>query len=93
MADTPIVEEAIADKDLYLSVIEHRRTFIGLRDFNYDTLLPQTLNIIPPAGIRENWKQDYRAMQESMIYESSPSFEQLIEKLTALNRRINDIRY
>ena len=29
-------------------------------------------------------------MQESMIYESSPSFEQLIEKLTALNRRIND---
>lgn len=93
MADTPIVEEAIADKDLYLSVIEHRRTFIGLRDFNYDTLLPQTLNIIPPEGIRENWKQDYRAMQESMIYESSPSFEQLIEKLAALNRRINDIRY
>ena len=93
MADTPIAEEAIADKDLYLSVIEHRRTFIGLRDFNYDSLLPQTLNIIPPEGIRENWKQDYRAMQESMIYESSPSFEQLIEKLTALNRRINDIRY
>lgn len=93
MADTPIAEEAIADKDLYLSVIEHRRTFIGLRDFNYDTLLPQTLNIIPPEGIRENWKQDYRAMQESMIYESSPSFEQLIEKLVALNRRINEIRY
>lgn len=93
MADTPIAEEAIADKDLYLSVIEHRRTFIGLRDFNYDTLRPQTLNIIPPEGIRENWKQDYRAMQESMIYESSPSFEQLIEKLAALNRRINDIRY
>lgn len=93
MADTPIAEEAIADKDLYLSVIEHRRTFIGLRGFDYNTLLPQTLNIIPPEGIRENWKQDYRAMQESMIYESSPSFEQLIEKLAALNHRINDIRY
>lgn len=90
MADTPIAEEAIADKDLYLSVIEHRRTFIGLRDFNYDTLLPQTLNIIPPEEIQENWKQDYLAMQESMIYESSPSFEQLIGKLATLNRKIND---
>ena len=29
-------------------------------------------------------------MQESMIYVSSPSLEQLIEKQTALNRRIND---
>ena len=93
MADAPIAAETIADKGLYLSVVEHRRTFIGLRGFNYDTLLPQTLNIIPPVGIREDWKQDYRAMQESMIYESSPSFEQLIEKLAALNRRINDIRY
>ena len=39
---------------------------------------------------KDQTAEDYRAMQESMIYESSPSFEQLIEKLAALNRRIND---
>ena len=93
IADTPIAEEALADKDLYLSVIEHRRTFIGLKGFNYDTLLPQTLSIIPPEAIRERWKEDYRSMQESMIYEESPSFEQLIEKLADLNRRINELQY
>jgi len=93
IADTPIAEEALADKDLYLSVIEHRRTFIGLKGFNYDTLLPQTLSIIPPEAIRERWKEDYRSMQESMIYEESPSFEQLIEKLADLNRRINKLQY
>lgn len=93
IADTPIAEEALADKDLYLSVIEHRRTFIGLKGFNYDTLLPQALCITPPEAIRERWKEDYRSMQESMIYEESPSFEQLIEKLADLNRRINKLQY
>lgn len=93
IADTPIAEEALADKDLYHSVIDHRRTFIGLKDFNYDTLLPQTLSIIPPEAVRERWKEDYRSMQESMIYEESPSFEQLIEKLADLNRRINKLQY
>lgn len=93
IADTPLAEQALTDRNLYLSVIKHRRTFIGLRGFNYDTLLPQTLNIIPPKEVRESWKQDYRAMQEAMIYETSPSFEQLIEKLSVLNRRINSLHY
>lgn len=87
--NTPIAEEALNDKELYLSVIEHRRTFIGLQGFDYSTLLPQTLSIVPPADIQELWRQDYRDMQESMIYGDSPSFDQLIEKLTLLNARIN----
>ncbi|MBO4435045.1 MAG: nucleotidyl transferase AbiEii/AbiGii toxin family protein [Bacteroidales bacterium] len=93
IADTPIAEEALSDKELYLSVIDHRRTFIGLKGFNYDTLLPQTLSIIPPESIRESWKQDYRSMQESMIYEESPTFDQIIDRLAALNRRINSVQY
>lgn len=44
MTDTTIADLALADKDLYLSVIGHRRTFIGLRGFDYGTLLPQTLS-------------------------------------------------
>jgi len=93
MAGTPIADQALNNKELYLSVIEHRRLFIGLKDFDYDTLFPQTLRIVPPNAIRESWKQDYRAMQESMIYEASPSFEQLINRLSALNRRINELQY
>ena len=93
MANTPIADQAPADKDLYLSVMDHRRTFIGLRGFNYHTLLPQTLNILPPAEVRDAWKKDYQSMQESMIYEESPSFEHLIEKLTELNKRINTLNY
>ena len=93
IVNTPIAEEALNDKDLYLSVMEHRRVFIGLRGFDYSTLLPQTLNIVPPADIQNLWRQDYRDMQESMIYGDSPSFEQLIEKLKMLNARINSLNY
>ena len=91
--NTPIAEEALNDKDLYLSVMNHRRIFIGLRGFDYSTLLPQALSIVPPADIQDLWRQDYRDMQESMIYGESPSFDQLIEKLSVLNTRINKLDY
>jgi hypothetical protein len=91
--NTPIADQALNDKELYLSVIEHRRVFIGLSGFDYSTLLPQTLNVLPSAEIQELWKQDYQAMRESMIYGESPSFDQLIENLQALNAHINTINY
>lgn len=34
-----------------------------------------------------------QTMQESMVYEESPSFEQLIDKLPALNERITALNY
>lgn len=43
-----VAEEALLDESLYRSVVEHRRKFIGLRGFNYDTLYPATLNLLPP---------------------------------------------
>ena len=91
--DTPIAERALGNKKLYLSVMEHRRVFIGLRGFDYSTLLPQTFNIVPPFDILEKWRQDYREMQNSMIYGNSPSYEHLIEKLKVLNNKINKLEY
>lgn len=48
MLKSQIAERAINDAVLYRQVIEHRRTFISLRDFDYATLYPATLNIVPP---------------------------------------------
>lgn len=88
MLKTPIAENAIYDEQLYRQVVEHRRTFIGLRGFDYDTLYPTTLNIIPPASIIEQWKADYENMCTHMIYGESVSFEELIDNLKDLNDRI-----
>lgn len=91
--ETPVAEQALADKELYLSVVEHRRTFIGLRGFDYSTLLPRTLDIIPPDSIIDSWRQDYKRMQETMIYGDSPSFNKMIETLKGLNQRIHTLDY
>lgn len=91
MLKTPIAENAIHDERLYRQVVEHRRTFIGLRGFDYDTLYPGTLNIVPPVSIKEQWKTDYENMRLHMIYGESVPFEELVNDLEGLNRRINDM--
>ncbi len=85
---TPIAERAISNKELYRQVVEHRRKFIGLRGFDYDTLYPNTLNIVPPTSVIEEWKTDYENMRMYMIYGESVSFEELVNRLKDLNETI-----
>lgn len=88
MLKTPIAERAINEKELYRQVVEHRRTFIGLRGFDYDTLYPATLNIIPPSEIIEQWQEDYENMRMYMIYGESVAFNELINSLVRFNTSI-----
>ena len=91
MMDTPVAERALSNKDLYNSVVEHRRIFIGLKGFDYSTLATSTMNIIPPENIIDLWKTDYEIMQNTMIYGSSLPFNKLINRMKQLNERINHI--
>ena len=91
MLKTPIAESAIRNEQLYRQVVEHRRTFIGLRGFDYDSLYPNTLNFIPPPSIIEQWKADYENMLTHMIYGETVSFEKLVNNLYELNKCINNI--
>lgn len=91
MLRTPIAERAIHDEQLYHQVVEHRRTFIGLRGFDYDTLYTATLNIIPPHSIIDRWKADYENMRLHMIYGESVSFEELVNNLKDLNDKISKL--
>ncbi len=93
MLKTPIADRAINDTELYHQIVEHRRTFIGLRGFDYDTLYPATLNIIPPPSVIEQWKEDYENMQLHMIYGESVSFEDLVKNLKKLNDKIRNTHY
>jgi hypothetical protein len=76
MTDTPIAENALKNKNLYQSIIAHRRMFIAMKDFDYDTLSPATINIIPPQKIIESWEEDYNKMK-TMIYGEELPFETL----------------
>jgi len=88
--DTPIAEKALNNADLCKSIIAHRRMFIAMKDFDYNTLFPTTINIIPPENVMAQWEEDYNKMQ-TMIYGESLPFDQLIDKIKQLNERINSI--
>lgn len=93
MMHTTVIEEALLDESLYRSVVEHRRKFIGLRGFNYDTLYPATLNLLPPnKEVEHQWSEDYKHMQDTMIYGESVSFDMLLNSLKRLNARIRELR-
>ena len=64
-----------------------------MKGFDYSTLRPQSLSIVPPADVMELWRKDYEMMQESMIYGDSLHFDKLIERIRDLNGRINTMRY
>lgn len=86
---TKIADEALADDYLYDSVIEHRRKFIGLKGFDYDSLRKGTLKIAPTGEIRAKWETDYKNTVANMIMGEAPSFEDIMLALEDLNNRIN----
>lgn len=90
MIDTPIVENALKNKDLFQSIVAHRRMFIAMKDFDYNTLSPKTINIIPPESVIAKWEEDYNKMQ-TMIYGKSMLFSDIINKITNLNEDIKSL--
>jgi len=92
MLSTQIVEKALNNTDLYKSIIAHRRMFIAMKDFDYDTLLPKTINIVPPEFVIAKWEEDYNKMQ-TMIYGEYIPFNRLIDRIEQLNKQINRIEW
>ena len=91
MCHKGIADKAFAYKGLWENIVEHRRVFIGLKGFDYNTLSPATINIIPPDTEINEWRSDYETMQEIMIYGESLPFDKMIIKLKQLNERINNL--
>ena len=92
MIDTPIAENALKNKDLFQSIVAHRRMFIAMKGFDYDTLSPKTIKIIPPDSVIAKWEDDYNRMQ-TMIYGKLLSFNEIIDKITQLNEQLNGIEW
>lgn len=93
MMRTDVAERALRDETLYRTIVEHRRKFIGLRGFDYDSLYPDRLSLEIPAEVLPLWRKDYEHMQESMIYGDSLPFDELLDAIRQLNVRIRELGY
>lgn len=81
----PEILSVIADDELWNSIHHHRSVFTPLREVDYTPDIRDRICLIPPDNCIGDWKNDYQAMCESMIYESSPlPFEKLIARMKEL---------
>ena len=79
-----ITQQALADRELYNSLVEHRSVFNAIRGIDYSRHTPGNLSILPPEEYMPLWEEDYKAMQEQFIYGESPDFRELIESIRSI---------
>lgn len=93
LMDTVYAQNALFDKVLYKTIVEHRSKLTVVRGIDYTNHIPSKINIIPPGDIINEWEKDYKAMQESMFFNPSLSFDKLLERIGELNLRINNLQF
>ncbi len=81
---------AIRDKMLYKTIVKHRKLFSKMSGVDYHSHFPPNLNPVPPVHLRDQWKIDYKTMQNEMIYGDSPDFETLIKSIEEIVAIINN---
>lgn len=91
MMDRDIGKKALADKELYDSIVKHREKYSRLGWVDYTTLNRDIINFLPPDEFLALYESDYKSMREQMIYGEAPEFNELIKRLRKLNNRFRTI--
>lgn len=85
-------KDKVFNKDLIISIIEHRARFNAMRGIDYETLFPPNLDPIPPEDLIKDWKNDYKIMQTNMIHEESPDFDDVLKIIKQVSDKYNNLK-
>jgi hypothetical protein len=91
LMDTVHGIEAVKNTDLYNSIVSHREKFNALRGLDYSNHIPSKISIVPPKSVIKEYKKDYEAMTNYMIYGEYLTFEKIIDRISELQERVNKI--
>lgn len=91
MMDEPFAKEAVHDDELWNTIHHHREVFTSIKDVDYTPDIRKRIVLLPPEEVLKIWQDDYKAMQESMIYGEHFTFEQLLSKIEELQSRFRSI--
>jgi hypothetical protein len=86
--DTEYGKEALSNRKLYDSIVEHRKAYYALKYVNYDLHAPSTINFTIPESVIGAWKDDYADMRRFFIYGESLEFDALLQKMRELQERV-----
>lgn len=87
MMDLPFAMEAMLNEQLYEDIVAHRKKFTAWSGLDYTTHLPHTISFLPPKGIEDVLRNDYKQLQIGFIYTNAPSFDEILERLSELQNR------
>ena len=88
MMDNEFAIKAISDNELWNTIHHHREKFTHINGVDYSQDVRSKISLIPPEHVIVDWKQDYEAMQDTMIYGYSLDFYRLIDRIKQLEERI-----
>lgn len=89
MAEGKIKDEALADRDLLPQVVKHKATFYPSGWARYELAQRGSLRLVPPESRIAALEQDYRKMGV-MIFGEQPSFKSVMDRLSMLEKEINE---
>lgn len=87
MMDEPFALQAVSNDELWQTIHHHREIFTSVKDVDYTPDIRKRIVLTPPEEFMKVWREDYNAMQESMIYGGHIPFEQLLERIRELQSR------
>ncbi len=90
MMDQPFAEEVLKDEDLYQKIIDHRKHFNTLSGIDYASHARKTISFYPPEYAIENYRSDYATMRTEMIHGDKLTFEELMVRIAALQKRFRN---
>lgn len=91
MMDRPFAQKAVHDDVLWNTIHHHREVFTSIRDVDYTPDIRKRIVLLPPEDVRKIWQDDYKAMQESMIYGDHIGFDDLLAKVQQLQEHFRSI--
>ena len=91
MMDQPFAGETLRDDALWESIRHHREIYTSVSGMDYTPDVRERMVLVPRADIMENWRRDYENMREAMIYGAKPTWEQLIDAMERLQKRVRNL--
>lgn len=88
LMSTKYSDIAMINRELYFTIIDHRRKFNTIKGVNYDHHWPKYIKIIPPENVLNDYQIDYENMKENMITGEKPSWNELVNNLLHLQDQI-----
>lgn len=91
MMDKDFALKAISNNELWDTMRKHREKFTHVNGIDYSQDVRRNICSTPPKQVIDDWQQDYEAMQNTMIYGNSLTFNELINRIKQLEERIRKV--